>query len=975
MDETELARQGSSTQDVELWGDGIGCSTFAAAVIAFAIQSVSASVAAEVPFAAPQPIATGQDGPVAVASGDVDGDGDPDLIVLSSEDGAVVWMANDGDCSFVGAQTVTLVAEGGTDVLLADLDGDGDLDLVDQEEADNEVVWWPFDAALGFFLPGGVQLYSGEDADTALAAGDVDGDGDVDLYAADEVIIFLEGVGDGTFLPPVEVATGLDVLELELADLDRDGDLDLLASTLLPTNRVVWFPNQGDGNLAAFVGVGPVAAPGELAPADVDGDGDLDVVSTPLNTAAIAWFENTGAPAVHDWPFHGVVGLPTGARSVHVADMDADGDIDIVSTWADGDEVLWYESVGVGPQWHEHRIDEAAAGARAVLPVDADVDGDIDLIALLFDGDQVRAYENRTIHRNAGAVLPHLMHAAGERPVSMAPADVDGDGDMDALVALSSAADNLLWLENDGSPGLGSWTTHLLGSAFFPVSILSADFDSDLDASVLASGGDIWWLENDGTPGLGLWSAHLIDSGTALSALSQAAVDVDGDGDLDLMTASIDDNELNWFENDGTPAVGAWPAHEIDAGTTLNGSAVEPGDLDRDGDIDVLAISQNGDALYWFENDGTPEVGAWAARLVDLSPGASPRLARVADMDGDGDLDAVAVRSQPFLPGEIHWFENDGTPGNGTWTSHPIGTGDLAGLVCADLDGDGDLDVVATLPDTDRVLWFENDDASGGESWTERVLDEGTMDRPSALAVGDVDDDGDLDAWVAALDSRDVHWLENRGGQVAITTEATTLSGLSDGTRHEIFRATLRHLGRVGDGDAELALLALQLRGDGSSLDAAEAAALLTRLSVWQDADGSGTFDSASDVQLAVLDDFSSITMGGDLVVQIPDGHPDAVIAFDAAPLVVFVVVETTGTASVQGIESLEVTLWIHGTFGDVTVEDRTFDLPLHPQYAPNPAVTLQLGGRPAPRPRCVGRPARPTPQPTPHRQRLRGAG
>ncbi len=243
-------------------------------------------------------------------------------------------------------------------------------------------------------------------------------------------------------------------------------------------------------------------------------------------------------------------------------------------------------------------------------------------------------------------------------------ADLDGDGDVD-LVATSWGDDRVTWFQNDGTGSFTEYTidTGLTGARH----VFVADINNDTFLDVLVSDYEsdtVTWYENDGgaTP---TFTAHVVTN-TADGAWSSYAIDMDGDGDMDVLSASIWDDKVAWYENDGA-AIPGWTEHVIT--TSADGvRTVVAGDLDGDGDIDVASASFVDDTIAWYESDGavTPgftehivTTGALGAMAVDI-----------ADVDADGNLDLVTAS---YADGKIAWFQNDGLA-SPTFTEQVIST-------------------------------------------------------------------------------------------------------------------------------------------------------------------------------------------------------------------------------------------------------------------------------------------------------------
>jgi hypothetical protein len=171
-----------------------------------------------------------------------------------------------------------------------------------------------------------------------------------------------------------------------------------------------------------------------------------------------------------------------------------------------------------------------------------------------------------------------------------------------------------------------------------------------------------------------------------------------------------------------------------------------------------------------------------------------------------------------------------------------------------------------------------------------------------------------------------VNWYENSAGQVSLAVVDQAPGAAGNGALVSMLRATLTHLGRSGDGTAELASLALSFEETaGDPLSSAEANALVESLRVYLDLDGNGTFDPSVDRLVASVP--TLVLTDGVASVVLPDGHPDLEVAVGASRSY-FVVAELTATASGQVPNQFRVTLLQTGPARSA-VEDRGFDLPL----------------------------------------------
>ena len=144
----------------------------------------------------------------------------------------------------------------------------------------------------------------------------------------------------------------------------------------------------------------------------------------------------------------------------------------------------------------------------------------------------------------------------------------------------------------------------------------------------------------------------------------------------------------------------------IASGSVDGATDVKAADLNGDGDIDLVSSSYGDDSIVWYENDGAGNLTA-----ITVATGVfGAREVFIADVNNDGHMD---ILSAAYEQQSIIWYENDGAGPGGTptFTAHTIalGEGQASTVFAVDLDNDGDTDVLAGYQDTDEVVWYEND--------------------------------------------------------------------------------------------------------------------------------------------------------------------------------------------------------------------------------------------------------------------------
>jgi hypothetical protein len=169
---------------------------------------------------------------------------------------------------------------------------------------------------------------------------------------------------------------------------------------------------------------------------------------------------------------------------------------------------------------------------------------------------------------------------------------------------------------------------------------------------------------------------------------------MDGDGDVELIAVNGGFNTVSILDNDGTGVFGSRPTYAVGSSP----QSVKLVDVDADGDLDLVTANLSGAGVSLLRNNGN---GVFAAR-VDYSTGAAPRFISVADIDGDGDLDLVTANSGASA-NSVSILRNDGAGGFLDRFDFAAGSRPPRALSLGDVDGDGDLDILAASYDDGGV--------------------------------------------------------------------------------------------------------------------------------------------------------------------------------------------------------------------------------------------------------------------------------
>lgn len=307
-----------------------------------------------------------------VALGDVDGDGDSDMVIANDGEGNLVY-SNDGAGLFTDSGQSLGASNISRSIALGDVDGDGDTDIVVANDGQGNRVY--LNDGSGAFSDSGQDL--GLNESWSVVLGDVDGDGDMDMLVANysgqgNRVYYNDGAG--LFTDSGQSIGGSFSLSVALGDLDNDGDLDMAVANIGQANRVYY--NDGTG---IFTDSGQALATNDsvsLALGDVDGDSDLDILVANFSGQANRVYLNDGAGV-----FTGsgqTLGAGT-SRSVALSDVDGDGDIDVVVANSNDEANLVYYNDGTG-LFVDGGQALGTSSSVAVALGDVEGDGDIDMV-------------------------------------------------------------------------------------------------------------------------------------------------------------------------------------------------------------------------------------------------------------------------------------------------------------------------------------------------------------------------------------------------------------------------------------------------------------------------------------------------------------------------------------------------------------------------------------------------------------------
>ena len=569
-----------------------------------------------------------------------------------------------------------------------------------------------------------------------------------------------------------------------LADLDGDGDLDILVGNALGLVDAYenigsletgprWLFNSGWGLPA----IAPNARP---AVADLDGDGDDDMLVGD-STGAVHAYQNVGNAETPAWLPEPAWQLPdvlAANAAPALADLDGDGDADLLVGDGEG-EVIAYENNldGPTPQWlarsdwdvrdeSDTRVDVGAFAAPAL--VDFDEDGDYDLVIGELTG-FVRAYVNTgttgspqwsaTPALDLGDLgdytMPVFGHLDAEPGIDLIVGQLQGQslGFANSGIEYHPSGEYISGVFDVGEHDdftILNYTATVPDATTLKVEMRAGD-TPDLSAIAWEDGRD-----NTGLADGGLIST-LGDGAYVQFRLSYATTDTS-------VTPSVDDLRAQFrrypFANGTAVQTGQvrlaivsqaleWTANSTWFSTDVGGYAKPAlADLDNDGDLDLM-LGESGGVVFGFINTGSRSAPQWEAEPSWNTPDLGTRVApALADLDGDRDYDMVIGNSSGILLA----YENTGDVNTPVWTAraqwNPPDTGIEAVPAVADVDHDGDIDLMVGAGDG-VVYGYENSGTATRPVWVANsVWNSPSIGSFAAPALADLDADGRVDLMV-----------------------------------------------------------------------------------------------------------------------------------------------------------------------------------------------------------------------------------
>jgi len=587
------------------------------------------------------------DSPSYLTIADFNGDGRPDLAVLTTNTNSLFVMTNKGNGAFKAGKPINVGLVPAA-MVAGDFNGDGNQDLAIVSLSGLGILLGNGD---GTFQP----LVNIRDAfGNALAVGDFNGDGVLDLVVGDNqfgTLDLLLGNGNGTFQPIVSLPAVKNPTALAAADLNGDGNLDLVVATG-SDGQIVTILGNGNGT---FGKPNSFSVPGAtaLAIGDFNGDGNMDVACATVvdDAAEVVLLLGEGNGQLGSPVTIVSEGSPTDIAIVAAADLNNDGHLDLIAADGSYSSEKTLVLLGNGDGTFQKPTVYAMSGPTALGAADFNGDHKIDIVT-------ANSFENGSLVSvllgegdGTFQVAPQTALSAfkaGANSVGMASADLNADGLTDFVVAESTGAQVLL------AAGDNRFTAgQFIGTAANAIALADVNGDGipDLIMTTNTTSVAVFLGNGDGT------FQSALNSNANGSEYAVAVGDFNGDGKPDLAL----------IVNGGTFAVmlgngnGSFapPGQSYAVGNDADSIAV--GDFNHDGKLDAVVANfglNGGASISVFPGNGDGTFGT--ATNLPVPTNAGPWEVAVADLNGDGNLDIVSSNNnESYL--SVYLGNGDGT--------------------------------------------------------------------------------------------------------------------------------------------------------------------------------------------------------------------------------------------------------------------------------------------------------------------------
>lgn len=578
------------------------------------------------------------------------------------------------------------------------------------------------------------------------------------------VLIYLGVLSlNAQFSPPINLSTSFDQkAQPHSIDIDNDGDEDIV---VLDANKVVWFENLGNGVFDSYSRenlIENISYGNSISFFDMDLDGHIDIVWS--SQIEVAWHKNLGGGTFSEKKIITTSNSNFFPSKVITNDFNSDGFPDVIVSSkfpSNNPELIWFENIGgLSIDTTKHIISNIRTNFFNIA--DINNDGLKDVLSAPLNSNGIYWHINMGNGVFVDSVIAYPNLSAINKVMTLI--DVDNDGNLDVVHNING----FKWVKNFGN-GLFDTISNYVDttfnfSAFTFEDVIAKDVDNDgYEDLFFADGSKVFFIKN-----LGGYFAptQAISNSAGFNAWGVSTGDVNGDGNIDILPSKLHGNTENdkiiWYNNLGNGIIDS-TFNVIASNITNFANQIKSSDMDNDGDVDIVLTASDG--LVWYENLGNGNFSP----LKFISNGRIDL--ELEDIDGDGFTDIVTSVSGHD---KIDFYKNLGggqfAPPTSVNIPNSPPPGNILGLKLielGDINNDSELDILfcSSHSTSSKIGWYENLGGGAFDSTDQNIIfQELSYVVINAIRLKDMDNDGDLDIITDIKGTiNKLCWFENLG--------------------------------------------------------------------------------------------------------------------------------------------------------------------------------------------------------------------
>ncbi len=681
--------------------------------------------------------------PVHVTSADLNNDGNLDILSTDLETHKFYVLYGLGDLNFkapVGYETGDLPLWS----TINDFNNDGFIDVAIANEGANTITVyqnkWAVDETFS-----NRKDYKIGDIPRSIISGDFNNDGWVDLASIssndDKLWInFNQKNASISFTEPVNYSIDRSPVGINTADMNSDGFLDLIiihvgAKIFIGnkqyTNSVSILLNNGEGEFPERVDYIVGKKPGWVIAEDFNNDGHLDIATSNYASYDISILLNRGNGYLKDSINYSLNDNSSSGLKLRAGDIDGDGDLDIVSICSSLNHLEIIKNRGDGT-FEKYYECIAGHSPSDLALADFNSDGNLDIATSnSFDG-TISILPNN----GDGIFTTFDFYYVGGWPRGISNGDIDNDGDLDIITANYLGGSLSVRYNNGNGEFPRRYDRHI---AVEPFAVIVEDFDKDGNLDLASADEGLFQMVliyNDGDGSF--VKREKVSHSLGGYPYSIIYHDFNSDGKSELVTSNNLQQSISILWNIGNESGDLFAPFINYSFTNQHPFGLHYGDMDGDGDDDLLCTNLGFESepedfisIIWNNGNGT------FSGHTDYQVGVNPINLRAADLDRDGDLDVV-VANKNTNSTTILFNQNNQTLGSRV--DYAVGTEPM-GIELVDFDQDGDLDIITANHANDSISIMYNQ----GDGKFSRHIEYPNGPQPTYLSIADFNQDGNLD--------------------------------------------------------------------------------------------------------------------------------------------------------------------------------------------------------------------------------------